>query len=122
MKILLYCAGILLGLFFCINVAFWYFNGPGNRYDVNRLRREIATDLPIGSSKTEVKTWLHFNGFDVYSFDIGSSKNPQPQGLGGRKYNTRSEIVCTYDALVTFAFDKSNRLIRSDVKEFSACW
>lgn len=121
MKGCFYFAGILACLILCVNGVFWYSNGPGNRYDKNRLRREIATYLPIGSSKTQVKTWLYSNGFDAYQFDIGNSKSKPPQGLGGRKYNTRSEIVCTYDALVTFAFDKNNRLIRASVEELSAC-
>lgn len=121
MKGCLYFAGLLLILILCVNAVFWYRNGLGNRYNKARLRTEIATDLPIGSSKTQVKTWLYSNGFDVYQFDIGNSKNLQSQGLGGRRYNTRSEIVCTYDVIVTFAFDKSNRVVRSDVEELSAC-
>ena len=111
-------AGLLFLAIVIAQTTFWYQNGPGNRYDVARLKREIARDLPIGSSKTKIKSWLVSNGFDVYE----QNANSPTAILGGRRYDTRSEIVCTYDALVTFALDGKNRLLRSDVEELSACW
>ena len=113
----LYFVGCILLIIGAANTVFWYQNGPGNRYDVIRLEREIATDLPVGTKKAEVRSWLTSNDFDVYEMN----ENPAETIVGGRKYNTRSEIVCSYDALVTFAFDKQDRLIRSGAKEFSAC-
>ena len=122
MKGCLYALGILAVLYVAVTLVFWYRGGPGNRYDVSRLQTEIALDLPVGTPRIQVKKWLTSNGFDVFPFGLkGAKTSPQSVGLGGRRYNTRSEIVCTYDVVLTFAFDGKNRLIRSSAEELSAC-
>lgn len=136
MRSCFYVMGVLTCLPLLAIFVFWFMNGSGNRYDVGRLQGEIQQNVLVGSSKAQIITWLKSKNFTIYRdcFDA-SHKNKQGDYLNygnpknthvehdllGRKNYTRSEIVCAYDVIVTFAFDKNDKLIRSGVREFSAC-
>lgn len=136
MKGCFYAIGGLFVLFLAGNFIFWFKNGPGNRYDVSRLKHDIAVNVPVGSTKTQVSSWLKTHGFTIYPYcfdashknkngdflNYGNPKYKHPlHDLLGRKDYTRSEIVCSYDVIVSFAFDKNNKIIRSGVEELSTC-
>lgn len=133
------CLYAIVGLFALIlvsNLVFWVVSGPANPNSVPRLERAIAAELPSGTGRAQVKSWLIARGFDVYPECFNANYKNKNGGLlnhgdpnykhslhdlGGRKYRTRSELVCSYDVIVSFAFDDNQRLIRSGVQELSAC-
>ncbi len=139
MKSCLYTAGILISLPLLAILVFWVLNGPAhglNPYSVARMQSRIQNEIPVGTSKPQVIAWLKANNLKYYPMCFEASHKDRwgnYLNYGNPKYKhvehdlfvrierTRSEIVCVYDTDLSFAFDKSDKLIRFGVTENSTC-
>jgi hypothetical protein len=86
--------------------SFVHFADWGSK-DVNRLNREIARDLPSGSSVAQVEEWFVVHGMKPHHDQTGDRPHREVHVLVQRDYL----LDWSGDILIVFVFDDDDRLM-----------
>jgi len=85
------------------------------RWSVNDVRKTIARDLPLGSSKSTVTAWLQTQPHVTYFSDVAEAQTLKFVGIGARIPNSGAALWRSSEEIDIMFHFEADKLIQVEV-------